>query len=322
MRPELLEELEEAIESTGFSAARDLIVGQAVECLQLVDYDEDDYSVPGRTRFGGDPDLPDKIEWPRNGDRYCNFLAQINFADLPTFAGPKLPVSGLLYLFIREMDSAAEPVLIDTVYYEGDADKLSRRESPPDEEMADEYIVGLTAQTIVAFPSVSLPFYRRDFIKSLEDILGRDKGETWYEVADALDRGGLAQIGGFANAGDIRENLYRQVHLHRINRSRLIDNDYWDSMEQYEEYMQKYRELGEDRLVDEYESMRPGVTWLTENAEPITKEVAQWKLLLQVYSNQAMNFSVMDADPVYFFIREADLARKDFSDMASQVTQG
>ncbi len=35
-----------------------------------------------------------------------------------------------------------------------------------------------------------------------------------------------------------------------------------------------------------------------------------------------MNLTINDADPLYVFIRNEDLAKRDFSDLAGEVTQG
>lgn len=68
--------------------------------------------------------------------------------------------------------------------------------------------------------------------------------------------------------------------------------------------------------------MRGGVTWLVDNREMIARGTAEWRLLLRIDSNAEMDFWINDADPLYCFIRDADLARCDFSNLAGEVTQG
>jgi uncharacterized protein YwqG len=68
--------------------------------------------------------------------------------------------------------------------------------------------------------------------------------------------------------------------------------------------------------------MREGVTWLVENRDMIARSVTEWRLLLRIDSNAQMDFWINDADPLYSFIRHEDLARRDFSDIAGEVTQG
>lgn len=60
----------------------------------------DDGAVPGRTRFGGAPDLPPGIDYPMTDGRHWHFLAQI---DLEAIAALQhwLPREGRLYFFIE-----------------------------------------------------------------------------------------------------------------------------------------------------------------------------------------------------------------------------
>jgi hypothetical protein len=54
----------------------------------------------GMSRIGGLPDLPVGIEWPCWRDKSLAFLAQINLAELASFACCQvLPKTGLLYFF-------------------------------------------------------------------------------------------------------------------------------------------------------------------------------------------------------------------------------
>lgn len=75
-------------------------------------------------------------------------------------------------------------------------------------------------------------------------------------------------------------------------------------------------------MVKMYQQMREGVEWLTSNREMISESVNQWRLLFQLNSNRQMNLNINDSDPVYVFVRENDLARRNFSDLAGEVTQG
>ena len=68
--------------------------------------------------------------------------------------------------------------------------------------------------------------------------------------------------------------------------------------------------------------MRKGVEWLTSNRDMISESVKQWQLLFQLNSNQQMDLNINDGDPLYVFVKENDLARLNFSDLAGEVTQG
>src|SRR4051794_39588709 len=124
LSPELSGHLRRLIAKYELTAVADDIFANAAECFALTVAADEDYSSVGNTRFGGDPDLPPNVPWPSTGDprdpksRFSNFIAQINFAELPPLSSPSpLPPSGVLYLFVRYMECAAESVQLDAVYY-------------------------------------------------------------------------------------------------------------------------------------------------------------------------------------------------------------
>jgi len=147
---ELAGELHRAIAQHKLDAVADRIFANAAECYAMVIDDLEDCAVIGNTRFGGDPDLPRSIPWPCNGDpddpnsRFSNFVAQINFSELPSLSsGNPLPTSGILYLFVRDMECAAEPVGLDAVFFDGDRSLLRQTPAPSHERLAVEYLVEL-----------------------------------------------------------------------------------------------------------------------------------------------------------------------------------
>jgi uncharacterized protein YwqG len=96
--PILLRALHEKISKCQLEGIADFIIENAVECYSMTVAAREDYSTVGNTRFGGDPDLPRSYSWPCDGSpedpisRFCNFIAQINFAELPPLtAGSPLP---------------------------------------------------------------------------------------------------------------------------------------------------------------------------------------------------------------------------------------
>jgi uncharacterized protein YwqG len=135
-------------------------------------------------------------------------------------------------------------------------------------------------------------------------------------------QGTIGQMLGFASAGDLRENLYRQVCLARLGVREMTYSDHWDTMEEYESYVAGYRQRGDAQLVNTYERMRDNVIWLTKNSTEIQRGADAWRLLLSIDSNTSMNMWINDADPLYVFVRDEQLKKCDFSDLAGEVTQG
>ena len=315
-------------------AAEDLIFANAAECYAMLAEEDDDYSIVGNTRFGGAPDLPNVMNWPCTGDpndgssRFSNFIAQINFEELPPLASARpLPQHGILFLFLRKIECAAEPVVLDGLYFDGNPCDLRRRDPPDIERMCNDDLTALKPVRVRGVPAVSLASFRKSFRETVARLAGSDGEMRMIEFEAALRNDHqIGQVLGFANAADSRQNLYRQVHLGRVGQRDLIFNDYWESMAEYEACLEKCRSSNKEwqrtRLVERYEEMRPGVTWLTANQEAIAKSVAEWRLLCRIDSNSAMDFSILDSDPLYAFIRNPELARGDFSNLAGEVTQG
>jgi uncharacterized protein YwqG len=330
LSPDLQEQLNHLIIHHKLDAVADEIRKNTAECFALVVDERDDYSRLGNTRLGGEPDLPVGVDWPfveDNGERrFANFVAQINFAELPrSIDDQSLPESGILYLFVRYMESASEPVVMDSIFYDGDMATLARRESPAYDELCDEYLVDLIPQKIKAVPAISLASYRKNFQRYVEQhagkVGGKDGESRRYELQSALHlEGQIAQLLGFANAGDERENLYRKLVLAKMGKRRLVNRDYWDSMDEYEAYIQQFNY--DAKMVQFYERMREGVIWLTTNGAAIQQAVDEWRLLLRIDSNFAMNLNINDADPLYVFIRHEDLANRNFWNLVGEVTQG
>jgi uncharacterized protein YwqG len=322
----LLSQLKKQLAEHQLDSIGDMIIENATECYSMEITAREDYAKIGNTRFGGNPDLPKSYASPCDGGprdpgcRFSNFIAQINFADLPPLHGASpLPRTGILYLFVRSMDGAAKPVLLDVHFFDGPMTALRRTPCPEAEQLCDEYLIDLVPQKIKAIPAMSFPFYRKDFRTMLET----DRVFKWYELEpDLEDRKRVGQLLGYANAGDIRDNLYRQVVLDRLGKRELVYNDYWTSMQEYEADISEWKTKGEKDLLKNYESMRPGVTWLIKNREAISKHVAEWRMLFRLNSNTPMNLNINDADPLYVFIREDDLEALRFSNLAGEVTQG
>jgi uncharacterized protein YwqG len=323
---ELLTELNAAIVKRHLESVADQIRANAVECHALIAAGDDDYSTIGNTRFGGDPDLPPGVEWPTGSRRYSNFIGQINFGEFrPHSNDDVLPRSGMLYVFVRYMDSAAEPVQLDGIFFDGDLSSLRRQRSPAPESLCDEYLVDLSPQKIVTAPAISIATFRKSFRRFVEantqEVNGEDGNLRRICLESDLGRKGqIGQLLGFANAGDERDNLYRHVALARLGKRELQFNDYWDSMEDYEAYIEQWKD--DEQLVSRYREMRDGVVWLMSHRDLISRHVDEWRLLFRLNSNTEMNLNINDWDPLYVFIRHEDLANRNFNNLAGEVTQG
>lgn len=94
------EQLAQTLDEYGLAGYFDAVRTQLRNAITL-DFDKDaDAATPGSSRLGGTPDLPSAVDWPRHQGRPLAFLAQIDCAQVNTFDhADELPGQGWLYLF-------------------------------------------------------------------------------------------------------------------------------------------------------------------------------------------------------------------------------
>lgn len=108
-----------AIEESGLAEMEAMIFQKLREAVEIETTIPDDGSVPGISRLGGFPDLPEPSLFPKTDDLYWVFLAQLNLADLAPF-NSCLPRSGLLSFFVDSTENFSGKVL----FHEGDVRNL------------------------------------------------------------------------------------------------------------------------------------------------------------------------------------------------------
>ncbi len=209
MSPQLVAELDTAITQRHLNGVAEEIRNNATECYALIAVGDDDYSTLGNTRFGGDPDLPRNMQWPVDPNceepTFSNFIAQINFAELPQLTiHTGLPSCGILYLFVRCIECAAEPVVLDALYFDGTTDSLVPRQSPDPDSLSNEDLIDLTPQRIRAVPTVSLANFRKRFRQHIEEHTQEIDGEDGilrriYLDSDLQRESQIGQLLGFAD---------------------------------------------------------------------------------------------------------------------------
>ena len=96
----------------------------------------------GSSKFGGTPDLPAHLSFPKYENGYLSFLAQINLSEAKSYDKENLlPETGILYFFY---DIINQPWGMDkedkesfqVFYFDGDARELSRTPYP---EITEDY---------------------------------------------------------------------------------------------------------------------------------------------------------------------------------------
>ncbi|MHC1548778.1 DUF1963 domain-containing protein [Phyllobacterium sp. K27] len=90
---------DKAVAASGLQDKRDVLRQIVLPTVSLTELDVVEADKTGLSRIGGGPDLPEKMDWPRDASGfYLNFLGQIELADLPERA-EILPDAGLLSFF-------------------------------------------------------------------------------------------------------------------------------------------------------------------------------------------------------------------------------
>jgi uncharacterized protein YwqG len=113
----------------------------------------------GSSKFGGMPDLPTHLSFPKYENGYLTFLAQINLSEAKSYDKESLfPETGILYFFY---DIIEQPWGMDkedeesfqVYYFDGDARELARTPYP---EITEDYFplpnYKITFTDIVTFP--------------------------------------------------------------------------------------------------------------------------------------------------------------------------
>lgn len=139
----------------------------------------------GASRFGGAPDLPLGLAWPRRGERPLTFLAQLRMAELRGLdASALLPEDGWLVVFYDAEEQPwgggeDDPEGMQVVYVDGPVSRLQRRakkgEAPPS-------MAPLAVHAGFSLPS-ELP---TPLAEAFPKDSGKDLWTEWFSLRDAV----------------------------------------------------------------------------------------------------------------------------------------
>jgi uncharacterized protein (TIGR02996 family) len=130
-----------AIHENGFVAAKDAILNLAKPTVTIETKHTKESAISlGGSKFGGHPDLPAKVEWPRCGEGPLGFLCQIALPDLQdTQISHSLPKDGMLLFFAYQ--SYVTGIQAGNIQNKGDLTRVIytpanvpfQRRDPPDD---------------------------------------------------------------------------------------------------------------------------------------------------------------------------------------------
>lgn len=314
-------DLDAMIADGGFEAAAGEIHRRALPCVHVV-ADGPGLDTPGATRFGGSPDLPSGSAWPATPAGVpLQFLAQIDLAELAQHVGETaLPSAGLLSIFAGDLDGPWETRAAVSLTPPGQA--LQRVHLPPIPQSTQYYPEPETLKPVaVRFErGLTLPTNDAGFEAELLRLSTDCQLESLQTSPPAGPDVAIAQILGHAQ--ETQERLQSMIALAELGHPGKQDLLHWTSWEDWEEAKKMESRLKGGMLHRPWSAEDDGVVrWMLDNRQEIARETERWQVLMMVSSNKPMNFWINDADPIFVFIRNDDLAARNFSRLRVVATQ-
>ncbi|MBX9803739.1 MAG: DUF1963 domain-containing protein [Caulobacteraceae bacterium] len=231
---------------------------------------------PTVCRLGGSPRLPASTAWPDRKGRPLSFIAELDLAALRTVGGPDwLPASGFLHLFF---DTAEEPWGFDPADRDGwkviMTDAPAARPLPHPPGLSRDRV--FTAVALAGRSALTYPTTERlDLPPDVGAAFDFEAVQTFMDTE--LGDGPRHQVGGFPGPiqGDAME-LEAQLASNGV-------------------YMGGPDSYSDDRIA----ALEPGA--------------ADWRLLLQIDSDDAAGIMWGDTGTLYVWVREQDARMGDFS---------
>ena len=268
-------EFRAALQQAGLGKHADALVDAARPSVRLEVDTELDHDRVGASRLGGDPDLPTGAEWPRKSGVPLSFVAQLDLAELtPYDLEGVLPSDGLLSFFYDATTQQAWGF------------------DPADRGSWDvRHVAAAEELRRTPAPDDLGPDGR------LRPVGWRPRGELAFATFDSLvvDRLGLTRDETIAYSDQLEseEDTIHRVHGHP------------DPIQSGE--MQLECQLASNGVfVGDPEGYQdPRALDLGPGAD-------DWRLLLQVDSDEAADVMWGDLGRIYYWIRDDDLAARRF----------
>jgi uncharacterized protein YwqG len=277
-RDKLISRLDEA----GLARISKIILERAEPCVNLITTPEEEAGIKrGATKVGGSPETPDSLEWPRNGDYPLSFLVQINLAEVAkVYKDNLLPKSGWLWFFYDTEDFpwGFDPADRDgwkVLFFDGPLDKLKRREPP--EELED--MEPFTPCSVELSKELSIPSVTT--LESWDMELTEEESDAYLDLLEQLDEEEVFNIGDHQLLG--------------------------------------YPMEIQGEMSFELEAVTNGINmggpegFKKADTRETREGAKEWRLLLQVDSDENADMMWGDLGRLYFWIRRDDLIAGNFN---------
>lgn len=302
--------LDDLVARTGHPpAAAETLARRALPCLAI--FAEPAGETPGRTRFGGIPDLPPGMAWPESEAMPLVFYAQVALSDAIRDAGaPDLPPNGLLSFFGAWAEDDDARIVTRVIHTPAGAPLAPA--SPPI-GIKRFHPVGARLEPMLSFP---------DFDSALMEEIEQaspDADHLALLLGLCAPAKAIGQLFGHAQWHD---DLREVIHFSSIGRPGQERLRIWESREAWEEAKKIESHLAGGRIYRPWSAADDdNVDWIQSHRAEIDAGVAGWRALLTIESNLAMDLWINDANAIYFFIPATDLAKADFANVQALATQ-
>jgi uncharacterized protein YwqG len=291
--------LRRLIAKHALTPVEDAIVEEAAECSLLVRGSREDYAAVGNSRYGGVPDLPPSIPWPRNCESYLNFLMQVNLRDVPTITGSPLPKSGMLYFFL-DCDEDGSDVAAQVRFFKGSQTSLRKATAPPNEMLCEPYYRNLMPHKIkndcrIDVPNVGSHLFNQVRQSAEMNVTG-DAGDRLFQLSNEARRKTSA-LENIRNSRDVGQ---------------LLGCVPWsDEGADLREYA-VLKSIGKSAYISDS-------TYMKRDQKKLRAGAVDWRLLWRIRSNLRVGISIHDAGEFNILITIADLKNRDFSKVYVEV---
>lgn len=275
--------LEQRIEEAGLSRLKSQIVNAASPGIGFVLEDAGEVA-PGPSKFGGGPDLPKDFDWPTNKERPLDFLLQVNLAEISEFnVHRQLPAEGLLSFFydMEEQPWGYDPKDLDgfrVVYTPASTPlrKYAVSDKRPDFTLPERSLKFHAMTTLPSFGS------RANEQLEQESELSDEESDAYYELVSQIEHEGRPdEDSGNHHLLGHSANIQGDMQLE----AQLVTNGlYCGDPSGYEDPRAQALETGAD----------------------------DWRLLLQLDSDDSIEIMWGDCGMLYWWIREEDLKQLRF----------
>jgi uncharacterized protein YwqG len=276
----------------------------------------------GCSKLGGGPDLRSGQSWPAwQGSPPMAFIGQVNLADIAAHDEEgHLPHSGLLSFFCAIDGTAAGLMIGDSSswmvsHFDGDLATLVRLPPPP--ELPES----------LHFPACTATFSREPTLPDSEsrEILGLGLSETERSAYIGVKTGADANYESAFNhhllgypdclgespfiPGYLKAHGIPHPYTISLEGRKLDPNEVQGSREESMRVWQELQHRKEEVLRQWGERSEE---WSRQRLDIQHKAEAEWRLLLQVYSNEEADMDFGGGGVLHFCIPKEALSRRDF----------